>query len=153
MTAPKRGRRTGPPPVPNEVARRRGNPSKKTLPKDDNLVLLPGSSQPPKPPFTLGVKGKALWEMAWREAHYWLAQSDAHTLALLCQDIDEREDLRKSVMAGGDWRERSALRALDKQITDKLQLLGFTPADRTRLGVAEVRVEDDLEAFRKKMSN
>ena len=49
----------------------------------------------------------------------------------------------------GDWRERSGLRALDKQITDRLQLLGFTPADRTRLGVAEVRVEDDLEAFRK----
>ena len=135
--------------MPNEVMRRRGNPSKKSLPKEDNLVLLPGSKQPPKPPFTLGAKGKALWELAWREAHYWLAPSDAHALALLCQDVDEREDLRKSVMASGDWRERSGLRALDKQITDRLQLLGFTPADRTRLGVAEVRVEDDLEAFRK----
>ena len=149
MTAPRRGKVSGPPPVPNEVMRRRGNPSKKSLPKEDNLVLLPGSKQPPKPPFTLGAKGKALWELAWREAHYWLAPSDAHALALLCQDVDEREDLRKSVMASGDWRERSGLRALDKQITDRLQLLGFTPADRTRLGVAEVRVEDDLEAFRK----
>ena len=149
MTLPRKGRRTGPPPVPNEVARRRGNPSKKSLPKDGDLVLLPGSKEPPAPPLPLKARGKALWDLAWREAHYWLAPTDVHALALLCQDIDEREDLRKDVTASGDWRQRSALRALDKQITDKLQLLGFTPADRTRLGVAEVRVEDDLEAFRK----
>ena len=148
MTAPKRGRRTGPPPVPNELARRRGNPSKKALPREDNLVLLPGTKEPPKPPLTLGRAGKALWELAWREAHYWLAPSDVHALALLCQDIDERDELRKEALTSGDWRARIALRALDKQITDRLQLLGFTPADRTRLGVAEVRIEDDLESFR-----
>ena len=54
---------------PNELARRRGNPSKKALPREDNLVLLPGAKEPPKPPLTLGRAGKALWELAWRDQH------------------------------------------------------------------------------------
>lgn len=147
--ATKSTRRNGPPPTPNEVKRRRGNPGKRSLPSESNLVLLPGSKDAPEPPLPLGEHGRALWELAWSEAAAWLAATDTWALALVCQDIDEREILRASMIASEDWRGRIALRALDKQITDRLQLLGFTPADRTRLGVAEVRLEDDLESFRK----
>lgn len=149
--ATKTTRRNGPPPTPNELARRRGNPSKKTLPKEASLVVLEGSREAPEPPVALEAYGRRLWDLAWREAHAWLARTDTWVLALLCQDVDERESLRLAALEGEDWRARVALRTLDKQITDRLQLLGFTPADRTRLGVAEVRIEDDLESFRKKV--
>jgi hypothetical protein len=44
-----------------------------------------------------------------------------------------------------DYRARSALRDLDRAITSSLSLLGFTPSDRSRLGVAEVKKESKLE--------
>lgn len=149
--ATKTTRRNGPPPTPNEAKRRRGNPGKRSLPGESNLVLLPGSKSPAEPPLPLGPRGAALWELAWAEAHAWIAPSDVWALAMLCQDVDEREELRAAMMGSDDWRGRIALRNLDKQITDRLQLFGFTPADRTRLGVAEVRVEDDLESFRRQV--
>ena len=143
------GRTSGPPPVPNEVARKRGNPGKRTLDKNPPTVHpLSSSGEVPVPPSPLGERGIALWGLAWREAKAWLSITDQQALLLLCQDIDEREQLRATVMSEGDWRQRSQLRALDKQIVDKLQLLGFTPADRTRLGVGEVKEVDELEAFR-----
>lgn len=114
-------------------------------------MVLEGSREAPEPPVALEAYGRRLWDLAWREAHAWLARTDTWVLALLCQDVDERESLRLAALEGEDWRARVALRTLDKQITDRLQLLGFTPADRTRLGVAEVRIEDDLESFRKKV--
>lgn len=141
-------RRNGPPPKPAEQKRRAGNPGKRPLPKESNLTILPGSVKPMPSPLPLGKAGTALWNMAWKDAAAWMARSDTYTLALLCQGIDEREALRAQVMkTGGDYDRRS-LRVLEKQITDWLQLCGFTPADRSRLGVAEVRV-DELEAFRK----
>jgi hypothetical protein len=151
--ATKTTRRNGPPPVPNERARARGNPGKKSLPKAGELVLLRGSTAAPKPPLVLGKAGMELWKLAWGEASAWLASTDTWVLALLCQDVDERQDLRAAMIGSEDWRGRIALRNLDRQITDRLQLLGFTPADRTRLGVAEVRVEDDLASFRRSVSS
>jgi len=32
-------------------------------------------------------------------------------------------------------------------------LLGFTPSDRARLGLAEIRVANELDAFRQRKSN
>ena len=40
---------------------------------------------------------------------------------------------------------RVTLRELDKQITNAYSLLGFTPSDRSRLGVAEVKKESKLD--------
>jgi hypothetical protein len=43
------------------------------------------------------------------------------------------------------WHERSALRELDKAIARNLSLMGFTPTDRMKLGVAEVKTRSKLE--------
>ena len=48
-------------------------------------------------------------------------------------------------MQNNDPTERRGLRSLDAQIERNLSLLGFTPADRSRLGVAEVRAASKLE--------
>jgi hypothetical protein len=42
------------------------------------------------------------------------------------------------------------LRELEKNITNSLSLLGFTPTDRSRLGVAEVKAKSKLEELRAK---
>ena len=53
-------------------------------------------------------------------------------------------------MQNNDWRERRALRELDARIISNLSLLGFTPADRSRLGVAEVKAISKMEALKRR---
>jgi hypothetical protein len=59
--------------------------------------------------------------------------------------VDERWNLRAKVMRDGDPKDRRALRALESLIINNLSLLGFTPTDRSRLGVAEVKAQSKLE--------
>lgn len=68
-------------------------------------------------------------------------------LQILCEPSDERVELRGLVMNGeGSSRDRSALRALEKQIAGNLSLLGFTPSDRARLGLIQAsRTEKSLK--------
>lgn len=67
---------------------------------------------------------------------------------MTCEMIDERWNLRIKVMQSDDAKMRRGLRELDKQIVSNLSLLGFTPSDRSRLGVAEVKAATKLEALR-----
>ena len=74
------------------------------------------------------------------------AYSDAEHLLLLCETIDERQQLRNLVMSGeAHWRDRVALRAIDSQVASMLGMMGFNPAQRSRLGVAEVKRESVLD--------
>jgi P27 family predicted phage terminase small subunit len=41
---------------------------------------------------------------------------------------------------------------LNAQITAWLSLLGFTPSDRARLGLAEIRVANELDQYRQRKS-
>jgi hypothetical protein len=60
----------------------------------------------------------------------------------------EREALRELVLAQPDNpKARSGLRELERQLVSNLGLLGFTPSDRARLGLAEVKKESKLEAL------
>jgi len=76
----------------------------------------------------------------------WLARTDAVALALLRSMLEEREPLRVDAVAGST-ESRKALRDLDRQIAGLLSSLGFTPTDRTRMGVAEVQAVSKLEAI------
>jgi hypothetical protein len=64
---------------------------------------------------------------------------------MVCEQMDERAKLRTQVWNEGKNDERKALRALERAIVDNLALLGFTPTDRSRLGVAEVKKQTKLE--------
>jgi hypothetical protein len=95
----------------------------------------------------LGVIGRALWDRVWAAGATWLADRiDAETLLIICEQMDERQQLRGSVLRDGNWRDRAALRALDLQVMAGLGLLGFNPTDRARLAVAEVE-PSALDAF------
>jgi hypothetical protein len=76
----------------------------------------------------------------------WISpNTDSELLLMTCEMIDERWNLRVKVMQTDDARLRRGLRELDRQIVSNLSLLGFSPADRSRLGVAEVKAASKLE--------
>jgi len=62
--------------------------------------------------------------------------------------IDERWNLRAYIMSQKpeniDPKQRRALRELDRNITGNLAQLGLSPAERTRLGLAEVKRQSKL---------
>lgn len=79
----------------------------------------------------------------------WLARTDAPALALLRSQLEEREGLR-DLAYQGSAEARKQLRELDKQIISLLSNLGFDPASRARLGLAEVKAKSVLESLREK---
>ena len=89
----------------------------------------------------------------WRGGGSWLAAWDEPIMMILCEAIDERVGLRKIVLDEGYWRDRVALRSLEKEIHQLMGMCGFSPAARSQLGIAEVSVggEDvfaELKAMR-----
>lgn len=141
----------GRPPKPSEIKRLTGNPGKRPLPEKSNLVLLPATNQIPEAPRQLFKQGQDLWDRVWTMGHTWISYStDLELLLLVCEQIDERTALRNKVWKEGRTDERKALRSLEKQIVQNLSLLGFTPTDRSRLGIAEVKKMNKLEELRAK---
>jgi hypothetical protein len=79
----------------------------------------------------------------------WISPTtDVDLLLMTCELLDERSQLRAQVMNNNRPDERKALRDLDRQLVANLSLLGFTPTDRSRLGVAEVKRQSKLEELR-----
>lgn len=147
--------RMGRPPKPIEQKRLTGNPGKRALPKEGSLVLLPSMYEVPEPPRPLVTQAaKDLWERTWSMGQTWLSPStDIELLLITCELIDERWNLRIKVLQDNRPEERRGLRELEKQIVNNLSLLGFTPTDRSRLGVAEVKRVSKLEELRAKREN
>lgn len=139
----------GRPPKPVEQKRRAGNPGHRPLP--DVVIPIPTSATAPEPHRPLGSAGRMFWERVWNVGFTWISpQMDVELLQIVSEQIDERAALRVKVLREGDWRDRSALRALDSQVLDCLSLLGFTPVDRARLGFVEVKIQNELEQFRER---
>jgi hypothetical protein len=138
------------PPKPVEVKRKLGNPGKGPLPT--NSLTLTGITEIPEPSRQLFEAGIEMWNRIWSMGQIWLSpQTDIELLLMTCELIDERVRLRTQVWNGnGDWHDRKALRELEKNIVNNLSLLGFTPADRSRMGVAEVKARSKLEELRAK---
>ena len=134
------------PPKPIEEKRRLGNPGKRPLPSGA-LALAPL------------VPAGRLWELdpadafeaALRAGQRWLGESDVPVVAMLRQGLEERAELRERAL-GGSAEARRELRELEKQITAWLGSLGFDPAARARLGLAEVKAASTLEALRERRS-
>lgn len=137
--------------MPLEQKKLLGNPGRRPLPDDAELVVLPGVASVPEPLRPLEPAGLSLWNRVWESAQAWVSpDTDVDLLQLTCELVDERVELREVVRSTGEWRDRRGLRMVDAQIVSNLSLLGFTPADRSRLGVARVKAESKLEAMRRK---
>jgi len=134
------GKGSGRRPKPVERKRRLGNLGKRPLTSiDGNVVALPVTSIPePHRPLSDNY-GRRLWNAVWTAGASWLRPSmDAEVVLMACEAIDERVQLRTTVMLNPtQWRERRALRELDRQVASLLGQLGFSPAERANLGVTD----------------
>ena len=77
-----------------------------------------------------------------------MARTDAVRLAMLRQSLEERA--RLVLVAEASTEARKQLRELNKEISEWLSLLGFDPAARARLGLAEVKAASALEKLQAK---
>lgn len=127
---------------PVERKRRIGNPSGRKLPEP--VVMADITSLPfnhiPAPHRELSDKyGLRLWNQIWSSGAAWLKQNmDTEVIMVLCEALDERELLRRKLLGNPDgWRDRRALREVDRQIITLLGQVGFSPSERGLLGVGE----------------
>ena len=148
----------GRPAKPAELKRRLGNPGQRPLPV--LRAVEPGEvAQIPKCERKLGKVGRRAWERYWTAGAGWLSpRTDLEMMTRLCEAYDEREALRAIIARDGMTTTGStgqtvmhpgiaAHRALNQEITRYENLCGFTPSDRTRLGIAEVTRQSKLEEF------
>lgn len=143
----------GRPPKPTEVKRALGNPGKRALPPANTIVALPQIVDTPEASRPLGTHGKQFWDRVWEMGSTWISSNtDYEAMLMTAEMVDERWNLRVKVMREGVARDRRALRDLDRAIQSQLSLLGLTPADRTRLGVAEVKKMSKLAELRQMRS-
>ena len=127
---------------PVERKRRIGNPSGRKLPEavPVNIVALP-SSHIPEPHRQLSERiGLRLWNQVWTSGAGWLKQNmDTELVLMLCEAVEERIRIRGLLAQDQTlWRERRALREVDRQIITLLGQIGFTPSERGLLGTGEV---------------
>ena len=144
----------GRPPKPIEQKRLLGNPGKRALPAEAEVYYLPQTLETPYPIRPLGTHGKELWNRVWSMGMSWISPiSDIDLLMMTCEMLDERTGLRTQVFRDNRNEDRRALRHLEAQIVSCMSLLGFSPTDRSRLGIAEVKKQSKLEELRAKQKN
>jgi hypothetical protein len=133
-------------PIPNEIKAKRGTlrPSRVG---DRTLRIDLAQGEFPEPPRGLGTIGSSFWNSILTEASGWVSYKlDTHLLRIVCEQLDEREELRVLVRENPDKpRLRTGLRELEKSIQSNLSSLGLTPSDRARLGFVQVKSESKLE--------
>ncbi len=136
----------GRPSKPIEQKRMLGNPGKRPLPSEGTLQQLEPVSTVPTPPRPLLQPGLELWNRVWSAGASWISpQTDLELLLMTCEMVDERWNLRIKVMQSNNMQMARRLDNLSRLVVSNLSLLGFTPSDRSRLGVAEVRARSWLQ--------
>ena len=136
----------GRPPKPVEQKRLLGNPGKRALPDQNEIEILPAATEIPEPTRPLLKPGRELWDRVWASGINWISpDTDLELLLMTCEMVDERWNLRIKVMQSDDMQMARRLDNLTRLIVGNLSLLGFSPSDRSRLGVAEVKKQSKLE--------
>lgn len=144
----------GRPPKPTESKRKLGNPGQRPIPSP-SVVAEVTPIDPLAPPADLGMAGRELWEHI-NNAAVWLAASDRPMVVLLCQKYDRRDEYRAIANSTDPllWTDKgyayanpivAMLSTLENEITKLAAQLGLTPAERTRMGLAEVKAKNAFE--------
>jgi P27 family predicted phage terminase small subunit len=150
----------GRPPKPNELKRKLGNPGQRKLPDKNNVVVLAPIAK--DVPDHLGEAGIQYWNQLKKTAP-WIAESDRSALLLLCEKMDRRAEyiarLGDNYVLYTDKAYAYAnplvgmLTSIEADIGKSLSVLGLTPADRTRIGLGEVKAQSKLAELRAKKQN
>lgn len=146
-------------PTPNEIKRKTGNPGKRPIKSLATVTALPPATS--KSPAHLSPQSQELWQKL-RDTAFWISNTDESNLQFLCEKLDRRAEILAKLAASDFvlYTDKGyayanplvgMLSTIEVEITKLFSLLGLTPTDRTRLGVAEVKARsalDDLIAKR-----
>lgn len=133
------------PPKPAELKLMQGNPGKRAMNLNDGLAPLDyGYVEPHR---ELGESGRRLWDSIFAHGELWISiRTDTHLVQMVCEQLDRRDKLIEM------WHSNPADRAInmslneaEKEIIKGFSLLGFSPADRTRLGLVSAKTKSKLE--------
>lgn len=133
------------PPKPAELRILQGNPGKQKLRTSDAIAPMEyGYTEPVRP---LGPVGKQFWDSIFGAGELWISiRTDVQLVQMVCESLDRREILREQWLADPTERKLNmTLLETEKQIVSGLSLLGFSPADRTRLGLVSAKTKSKLE--------
>ena len=141
------------PAKPIEMKRKLGNPGKRAMPGEGSLMQIDGGYREPLRP--LGEAGMQLWAEVFEAGGLWISQkTDTQLLQMVCELLDRREILREEFLADPtDRKVNMSLLETEKLIQTSLSLLGFTPSDRSKLGLAEVKAKSKLEELMERRAN
>jgi hypothetical protein len=133
------------PPKPVELKIIQGNPGKRPLPLNDALAPLDyGYREPLR---ELGVVGKQFWDNIFDAGEIWISiRTDTELVQMVCEQLDRRELIKQQIESDPTdptWYRQA--NEIEKQIIHSLSLLGFSPADRTRLGLVSAKTKSKLE--------
>ena len=138
------------PAKPLEVKRALGNPGQRKLPDVDKTVSLRSGRVEPHQP--LDWAGLLLWNRVFGVGQTWISpQSDVELLLLTCKQLDRQIMLEQQfVERPDDYHVHRQLLDLESAIVKNLGLLGLTVDARSKLGLAEIKVESKMEQLRKR---
>jgi P27 family predicted phage terminase small subunit len=146
----------GRPPVPIERKKKLGNPGKRALPEPIGTIQPISSKTISEPPEHLGKDGAAVWTRVAEFAAGWVGNSDLEALRMLAEAADRRAHLAERLATDG-WvlltdkgyayshPAAGMLATTETEMRKWMSVLGLTPADRSKLGVAEVKARSALE--------
>jgi hypothetical protein len=132
-------------PKPAELKLLQGNPGKRKIVTDDALVPLEYGYV--APPADLRDSGLALWEKIFGAGELWISiRTDLDLVTQVCRQMDRRDELSRRFWDEPESRVvNMSLLETEKAIVNGLSLLGFSPADRTRLGLVSAKTKSKLQ--------
>ncbi|MFZ9922669.1 MAG: phage terminase small subunit P27 family [Candidatus Nanopelagicaceae bacterium] len=142
----------GRPPKPIEQKRLLGNPGNGKLPDQSKVIALPRLNTPPE---HLTESAKENWFEIINVAP-WVANTDGKLLLELCEKMELKKDIQEKLKQSEYvlYTDKGyayanplfgMLSTTTSEIVKLLSLLGLTPTDRTKLGVAEVKARSKIE--------
>jgi P27 family predicted phage terminase small subunit len=121
-----------------------------------NDVSAMGAVEPPVPPADLGARGSVEWLKIWQAGRWLWPDQDYAWIEQVCHAYDDLETFRAQVVKDGLTVEGYAgqmtahplireMRACEDTIRKCLSQLGFSPTDRARLKLTELRGASELQ--------
>jgi hypothetical protein len=121
-----------------------GNPGRRPIHETEVVDVVFGAAVAPE---GLGPSGLSLWATVYEAGESWVSsRTDVHLVEQVCRQMDRVAGLRELWIADpADRGVNTSLLETEKAVQSGLSLLGFTPADRTRLGLVSARAKSKLE--------
>lgn len=141
------------PPKPVELKLMQGNPGRRPLKLNDAIAPMEyGYREPLR---ELSDVGRQFWDSIFDAGEIWISiRTDTEMVQLVCEQLDRRELIKEQIKADptdATWYRQA--NEIEAQIVKSLSLLGFTPADRTRLGLVSAKTKSKLEELLAQKAN